>query len=75
MKYYFLFLALPLSLLFFSCKKEEGVSCITCTSPQTENFELCRESDGTASVNGENTGTPYDVYYSGLQDINVRCGQ
>ena len=75
MKYKFLYITFLLSALFFSCKKEEGVSCLTCTSPDTESFELCRESDGTASVNGENTGTPYDVYYSGLQDINVQCGQ
>ncbi len=57
-----------------SCKKDEAVTCITCSSPDTLSFELCQEGDGNASVNGENTGTPYDAYLSGLQATGVQCG-
>lgn len=57
-----------------SCKKDDTRACITCSSPQTVNFEVCEESDGTASVNGENTGTPYDVYLEGLESAGTTCG-
>lgn len=60
--------------LLFSCKKDEGRSCVTCNSPQTTAFEVCEESDGTASVNGENTGTAYDVYIAGLEAVGASCG-
>ncbi len=63
-----------LVLSLHSCKKEDAVTCITCISPDTLSFELCNENDGNASVNGENTGTPYDTYLSGLQASNVECG-
>ena len=63
--------------LFFaitSCKSDDSVSCTTCSSPQTASFEVCEESNGNASVNGENTGTPYDVYISGLESAGATCG-
>lgn len=63
-----------LTILLFSCKKEDTVTCTTCNSPQTTSFEICRESDGNASVNGENTGTNYDVYIEGLEDAGATCG-
>lgn len=62
------------SISIFSCKKDEDRSCLTCSSPETESFELCHESDGSASVNGQNTGTPYDAYLSGLQESGADCG-
>jgi len=66
------------SITFFlslnSCKKDDAVTCTTCTSADTLSFELCRESDGNASVNGENTGTAYDAYLSDLQGTGVECG-
>lgn len=61
-------------LVLFSCKKDEEVSCVTCTSTETSDFQVCRESDGSASVNGQNTGTPYDVYIQGLEDAGANCG-
>ncbi len=72
MKNYILILAT--SLLFFSCKKEDSVTCTTCNSPQTTPFEICREGDGNASVNGENTGTNYNVYITGLEEAGATCG-
>jgi len=62
-----------LSLFVLSCKKDDGVSCVTCTSEATTAFELCKESDGNASVNGENTNTPYHVYLNDLEEEGVLC--
>ncbi len=62
------------SLLVFSCKKEDSRSCVICSSPETSSFELCKENDGNASVNGQNTGTKYDVYVTGLEEAGVSCG-
>tara|TARA_R110000787_G_scaffold17143_3_gene54107 strand:+ start:3566 stop:3787 length:222 start_codon:yes stop_codon:yes gene_type:complete len=67
-------LILTASLLLFSCKKEDSVNCTTCNSPQTTSFEICRDSNGNASVNGENTGTNYDVYITGLEEAGATCG-
>jgi|TARA_B110000238_G_C15727866_1_gene269550 hypothetical protein len=67
-------LILTASLLLFSCKKEDSVTCTTCNSPQTTSFEICRDSNGNASVNGENTGTNYDVYITGLEEAGATCG-
>lgn len=64
-----------LILLFvFSCKEDDSVSCTTCNSPQTTAFEVCQESDGNASVNGENTGTSYDLYVADLEEAGAICG-
>ena len=57
-----------------SCKKDNGSSCVTCSSSQTPDFEVCEESDGNASVNGQDTGTSYDVYISGLEATGTSCG-
>jgi hypothetical protein len=57
-----------------SCKKDNGPSCVTCNSSQTPNFQVCEESDGNASVNGEDTGTSYNVYISGLEAAGTSCG-
>lgn len=67
-----LFLAFALSV--FSCKKDDVVTCTTCSSPDTSNFEVCQEKDGNASVNGQNTGTPYGVYIQGLEETGASCG-
>jgi len=70
-----LIFAIFFSLSVFSCKKDEAVTCTTCTSPETTNsFEVCKEGDGNASVSGQNTGTPYDVYMSGLREAGAQCG-
>lgn len=69
-----LFIALVCGLVAISCKKDEGVSCTTCTSSETSDFQVCKENDGNASVNGQNTGTPYDVYIQGLEDAGANCG-
>ncbi|MEM0517468.1 MULTISPECIES: hypothetical protein [Aequorivita] len=74
MKNTFFVVAIVLCVGIVSCKKDDGVSCTTCTSPQTANFEVCEESNGNASVNGENTGTPYEVYLQGLIEAGATCG-
>jgi hypothetical protein len=63
-----------ISIAVLSCKKDDSPTCTTCESSQTPSFELCRESDGTASINGENTGTSYDVYIAGLEAAGATCG-
>lgn len=72
MKYSFLF-PLLFILAFTSCQNDDGPVCTSCTSATTPPFELCRESDGTASVNGENTGVSYDTYLEGLSSEGVEC--
>ncbi|MDC7994959.1 hypothetical protein [Altibacter sp. HG106] len=61
-------------LFFFSCEDDEGRTCTTCRSDQTANFELCREGNGNASVNGDDTNTPYDRYVEDLRETGVSCG-
>lgn len=65
----FVFLA-----LFPGCKGDDARTCLSCSSPNTADFQVCDEGDGNASVNGENTGTPFDVYISGLEDAGANCG-
>ncbi len=60
--------------LLISCKGDDTGGCVTCSAPQTLDFLLCEEGDGNASVNGENTGTPYNVYLQDLQADSVQCG-
>ena len=69
-----LIFALFLTIMLFSCKSDDSVTCVTCSAPQTLDFVLCKESDGNASVNGENTGTPYDLYLQDLQEDGASCG-
>lgn len=75
MKKTFLITAIICGLSVFSCKKDDSVSCTTCSSPETSDFQVCKESDGNASVNGQNTGTPYDTYVSGLEAAGAECGR
>lgn len=56
------------------CNNDDGRSCTSCSSEQTPEFELCRESNGNASVNGENTGIEYDDYLADLQAAGSSCG-
>ena len=64
---------MAITIFFFSCKKDDAVTCTTCTSPDTLNFEICQETDGNASINGENTGVSYDIYIIDLQESGARC--
>ncbi|HLV92237.1 MAG TPA: hypothetical protein VKX34_03865 [Aequorivita sp.] len=73
MKKSFLLILMLISISVFSCKKDEERSCMTCSSIETGPFEICHETDGTASINGQNTGTPYDEYLSGLQESGADC--
>ena len=57
-----------------SCKEDDSVSCTTCNSSQTIAFEVCQDSNGNASVNGESTGTSYDTYIAGLEEAGATCG-
>ncbi len=74
MKKSFLILTVVSVLSVFSCKKDDGISCISCSSPETASFQVCEERDGNASVNGQNTGTPYDIYIKGLEEAGASCG-
>ena len=67
-------LAISTVIFVYSCKNDDGVSCVMCNSPQTTAFEVCEQSDGTASVNGENTGTSYAVYIADLETAGANCG-
>lgn len=60
--------------LLLSCGKDDNRSCTICSSDQTEDFEVCRESSGNASVNGETTATDYDVYLADLESAGAECG-
>jgi len=60
-------------ILFFACKKDDEVTCVTCSSEITLSFTLCKEANGNASVNGEDTGTNYNLYYQGLMEEGVQC--
>lgn len=57
-----------------SCGDDDSISCITCNAPQTVAFELCRNGDGNALVNGEDTGTEYEQYLDGLEESGASCG-
>jgi len=57
-----------------SCKEDDSVSCTTCNSSQTIAFEVCQDSNGNASVNGESTGTSYDTYIADLEEAGATCG-
>lgn len=74
MKRLFLLLALISTISVSSCKKDDAVSCTSCSSPETSSFEVCEENDGNASVNGQNTGTPYGIYIQGLEEAGANCG-
>ncbi len=57
------------------CKEDDSVSCVQCASDTTVPFEVCRESNGNASVNGEDTGADYDVYINDLEQAGASCGR
>ncbi len=61
-------------MIVVSCEDDDSVSCTTCNSPQTTSFEVCEESNGNASVNGEDTDTRYDIYIEGLEAAGATCG-
>ncbi len=67
-------LALFSIILFLSCEDDPEISCVTCNSPETTAFEVCRDQNGNAVVNGENTDTNYDVYVAGLEESGATCG-
>lgn len=70
-----LLLSIISAIALWSCGSDDSRSCTTCNSDQSPtSFEVCQESSGNASVNGEDTGTPYDAYISGLQDAGASCG-
>jgi hypothetical protein len=65
-------LLFPLTLI--SCGDDDERTCRFCSSDQTPEFELCREPNGNASVNGEDTGTNYEAYLDGLVEAGASCG-
>jgi len=68
------FLFTVLLIFISSCGNDDARSCTICSSDQTTDFEVCRESNGEASVNGEDTDTDYDVYLADLEEEGVECG-
>ena len=75
MKKVFLIAIISCCLSIMSCKDDEVVTCVTCTSPDAPlSFELCKEGDGNASINGESTGIPYETYLGDLEETGVNCG-
>ena len=60
-------------IIVISCKEDDTVSCIICNSSQTIAFEVCEESNGNASVNGEDTETQYDIYIADLEAAGATC--
>ncbi|WP_339610490.1 hypothetical protein [uncultured Planktosalinus sp.] len=63
-----------LSFLFFiSCKSDDTPECRRCSSELTTSFDLCKENNGNASVNGEDTGVSYAIYLEGLINEGVSC--
>ncbi len=69
-----LFAVAGISFLFFlSCKSDDTADCRSCNSDVTTSFELCNESNGNASVNGQDTGVSYSVYLDGLIAEGVSC--
>ncbi|MBV1923030.1 MAG: hypothetical protein KUG68_03270 [Flavobacteriaceae bacterium] len=60
--------------LIMSCSDDKSKTCSTCNAPQTTSFELCQESNGNASVNGEDTGVSYAVYLADLETDGTVCG-
>lgn len=57
-----------------ACNKDDERTCRFCSSDQTPEFELCREPNGNASVNGEDTGTSYEAYLNDLVEAGASCG-
>ena len=57
-----------------SCNEDESRICVTCRNAQTPDFELCRESNGNASVNGEDTGVDFDIQLADLEALGTICG-
>lgn len=74
MNYYFLFVIVILVSLT-ACGDDDEISCVTCNSDQTITFNVCEENDGNASVNGENTNTPFSLYIEGLREAGATCGE
>jgi hypothetical protein len=71
---YYSLILLFLAATALSCGGDNGPSCIICSSSQTPSFEVCEESSGNASVNGQDTGTPYNAYIFGLEEAGTSCG-
>lgn len=61
------------SLLFISCQEDDTPECRSCTSEITTSFELCKESNGNASINGEDTGVDFAIYLDELVSEGVNC--
>ena len=68
MKFQLICLSLSFTTLLLSCGADDSVSCVNCSNEQTLNFVVCDESNGNASVNGVDTGQPYDIYMANLQE-------
>ena len=66
-------LALCCGLFMTSCGDDDNVSCVSCSNDVTLDFTLCREANGDASVNGQDTDTDYDVYLANLTQEGTSC--
>lgn len=68
-----LILLFVISLFVVSCKSDDAVVCTSCSSEITTPFQLCKEGNGNASVNGQDTGVKYNIYLEGLVNEGVSC--
>lgn len=75
MKKALIIVILATGFLYTSCGDDDSRSCTTCNQDQTMAFTVCREGNGNASVNGEDTGTDYDIYLNGLVQEGTTCGE
>lgn len=69
----FLWLGLVIFVLTACSKDKAELECFTCTGETNMPFELCEDTDGKATVNGESTQTDFQVYLQNLQDDGVSC--
>lgn len=66
------FCSILFAFLLISCGDDDSVSCVKCQSEITPEFVLCN-SNGNATVNGEDTGVSYNTYLQDLNNEGVEC--
>ena len=73
MKLQHICLSILLSVFLGACGNDDSATCGTCSNDLTLDFTLCKEGNGRASVNGQDTGIDYNVYLANLQQEGTTC--
>ncbi len=73
MKFQLIYLSLFFIVFLEACGSDDSVTCTTCTNDLTLDFNLCKEGNGRASVDGQDTGVDYNVYLANLQEEGTDC--